>query len=334
VSARRTRIAEGIYQDRYGLAATVKLRGVQREQRFPLGTDLDRIQSWRIQTRALLDGQTPATVRRTGTLRTDGLRWIRRKEGLASFKADRSHLAAWFPRFGDRLRSAITREQLEQQIAAWRSAEPPVAVRTIRHRCRVLRELYQTLDGKKAPTPLDGLRLPAAPAPQPTAVPLSTIRRVALNLKKAGLVRDYARFLVRATTGQRPAQIMRAEPGDVDLRRKVWFVRPAKGGRAIPLPLNAEMVTAWKAFAKAKAWGPFDTTKAATVLRAHGWPAGIRPYDLRHTFAIDLLLTGADLGDVQGLLGHSQIQTTRAHYAPILTARLARVTGRRRLKLA
>ena len=37
---RRTRVAEGVYKDRYGLAATVKVHGVQREIRFPPDTSL------------------------------------------------------------------------------------------------------------------------------------------------------------------------------------------------------------------------------------------------------------------------------------------------------
>ena len=35
---RRVRIAEGVYKDRHGLAATVKVNGIQRELRFPPGT--------------------------------------------------------------------------------------------------------------------------------------------------------------------------------------------------------------------------------------------------------------------------------------------------------
>lgn len=139
---------------------------------------------------------------------------------------------------------------------------------------------------------------------------------------------------MRVYTGQRPSQIMRAEPGDVDLKRKIWFVRSGKGGRQVPLPLTPEMVRAWNVFIKANAWGEFDTAIAADVLRRRGWPEGVRPYAARSTLAIDMLLDGADLGDVQAVLGHAQIQTTRSHYAPILTARLKGVLGRRRLKLA
>ena len=40
---RRVRVAEGVYRDRYGLATTVKVNGVQREIRFPPGTPLKTI---------------------------------------------------------------------------------------------------------------------------------------------------------------------------------------------------------------------------------------------------------------------------------------------------
>ena len=37
---KRIRVAQGVYRDRHGLAATVKVNGVQREIRFPPGTPL------------------------------------------------------------------------------------------------------------------------------------------------------------------------------------------------------------------------------------------------------------------------------------------------------
>jgi integrase len=126
---------------------------------------------------------------------------------------------------------------------------------------------------------------------------------------------------------------MRAEPGDVDLKRRIWFVRAAKGGHAIPLPLTQDMIRAWKAFIAADAWGAFDARSFSKTIRRHGWPKGIRPYNLRHTFAIDHLLAGTDIGDLQGLLGHRQIETTRKFYGPILLARLKKATRGRRLRL-
>lgn len=334
---KRTRLEEGIYQDAYGLSATVKVANVQREARWPLDTDREILRRWRIQTRAELDTDREAQpVVPRGALQVDGDRWIQRKKGLACFKADWCHLKAWYPTLGTRSRSKIDREAVETVIASWREAG--IAPRTIRHRVRLLRECYRGIDGPRARTPVDDLALGAMPRPEPTAVPAATIRRVATRLKAAAktspqVAKHYARFLVRATTGQRPSQIGRALPDDVNFAQKVWYVRTSKGGHPIPLPLNREMVAAWKVFAKADAWGPFDTSTAAKVLHDHGWPDGVRPYDLRHTLAIDLLLSGADLGDVQGILGHTQIQTTRTHYAPVLTARLRSVTAKRKLRL-
>ena len=51
---RRVRVAEGIYRDRHGLAATVKVNGVQREIRFPAGTPLKTIRAKRDELRASL----------------------------------------------------------------------------------------------------------------------------------------------------------------------------------------------------------------------------------------------------------------------------------------
>lgn len=332
---RRTRIAEGIYEDRHGLAACVKVGHIQREKRYPAGTPLRDIQQWRDSERVALRKQLeigPHDRRpASGTLQHDGDRFLARKKGRVAFKADRAHLRAWYPALGQTPRRLITRATLEPIIQGMLLAN--VAPRTIRHRCRVLRELWRAVGGPKASSPTDGLSLPRIVDSAPVPVPLKTIRDVAKRLTEKGDPKDAARFAVLATTGQRPAQVMRAKPADVDLVRGIWFVRPAKDGTPVPLPMNDEMRAAWKAFKKADAWGAYDTGEFAERLRDYGWPKGIRPYQLRHTFAIDHLLHGADLGDVQGLLGHKQIQTTRTHYGPILLARLLKQTKRRTLGL-
>lgn len=348
-SRRRTRIAEGIYADRYGLAAVVKVGRRQREQRFTADTDLRVIESWRIQTRAELDFERRETQQleaddrpapERGTFAHDLPRYLKQITTRVSFKSDRSHLRAWLPYLGPLKRSQIRPSHIRAAIQAWQAEGK--SPRTIRHRLRVLRELYRALDGAHAHPPLAGIAVPKIAAPSPTPVSHVMIKAVAKSLKKgkrhakgygSDSAKTYARFLVRATTGQRPAQIGRAVPGDVDLKRKIWFVRPAKGGLTVPLPLDSAMLQAWRIFSAANAWGTFDARSFASTLRRHGWPKGIRPYVLRHTFAIDHLLAGTSLDDVQGLLGHKQIETTRKHYAPILLARLRKTVGRRKLRL-
>ncbi len=315
------------------------------------------MQRWRLRTSAELgeDAADAAAIDEPvparGTFAHDVPRRLTQLEGRASFASDRSHLRAWLPFVGPLKRTVIRASHIRAAFIAWSAAGK--SPRTIRHRRRVLRELYQGLDGAHARPPLKGVKVPKPEDPHPTPVPLVTIQRVAASLKRgktgkkrhgptrtlaftryAEPAKARARFLVRATTGQRPSQIMRAKPADVDLVRRIWFVRAGKGGHGIPLPLTPDMVRAWKAFASADAWGPFDSRSFAKTLRRHGWPKGIRPYNLRHTFAIDHLLAGTSIGDLQGLLGHRQIETTRKFYGPVLLALLKKTVGRRTLKLA
>ena len=48
----------------------------------------------------------------------------------------------------------------------------------------------------------------------------------------------------------------------------------------------------------------------------------MRPYQARHSIALELGERGSDLADVSAVLGHRQIATTRKHYAPVLVSRL------------
>ncbi len=354
---KRVRVAPGIYDDPYGRSAVVKVGRVQREQRFPPGHDLEACKGWQIRTRAELHEDRDETltidgpIPERGTYANDLPRYLKMIEGRESYASDRSHLRAWLPFIGPLKRTAIRSAHLKAGFTSWRTAGK--SARTLRHRRRVIREMWQGLDGAHAKPPVKGIKLPKPEDPIPVAVPIKTIQKVAASLK-AGLTGKkrhgpkrtlskvhypvpaavHARFLIRALTGQRPAQIGRAKPEDVDLKRKIWFVRPAKDGLTIPFPLGPETVEAWKLFAKVKAWGPFDVNNFTKTIRRHGWPEGTRPYSLRSTFAIDHLLAGTTIGELQGLLGHKQIETTRKHYAPVLLARLRKTIGKRKLRFA
>jgi hypothetical protein len=136
---------------------------------------------------------------------------------------------------------------------------------------------------------------------------------------RTGKLRDgktRARFLVLATCGKRPCQLMRARPIDLNFKTRIWDVEPAKNSHGGPLWLNDEMLAAWMSFDAADAWGDYDPVSFAKTLRRNGWPAGVRPYNMRHQTLQTMTAAGADFGAVQQAAGHASPETTRRSYVP------------------
>jgi integrase len=344
---RRRRLDSCIYQDATGCAVKVKVHGAQQELRFPLDTDLEVLRTQRDQLRLDLRAAAPGQAAR-GTLAHDAVKYCKQIAGRPGSAADRSHLRAWIDRLGPKMRGRITAADVRLALAAWRTAgtftggrgtrtrhalEAPASEKTLQQRWRVLRHLYKLLDGPTAKTPCDEVPRPKPPAATPVGVPIDRVTRVALALKQRArwtplhspARQDYARYLLLVTTGQRPAQLQRAIAEDFDLRKQFWIVRGAKGGPTHAIHLNAEMRVAVQQLLAAGALGPYDTSQLLAVARAHGWPKAIPLYNARHSVAIDAIEAGADLGDLQALLGHASIDTTRRFYGPILRMRQKRI---------
>lgn len=354
-TTQRERIAPGIYRDAYGISIIVTVKRTPHETRYALNTPLDELKVkqaeelayWR---RCAMDDVTaePSKPER-GTLAGDFARYLATRKGRASWKADTSHAAAWIKEHGRKPRALLKTPHVAKQISAWLQAGS--SPKTIKHRVRVLKELWHFCDGKHRRTPADGLKLPRVPKTTPTPIGEAVIFRVAESLK-AGLVTQrpcgpkrtiatvhhrpaeqcYARFVIRALTGQRPSQIGRARPEHIDRQNRVWWVNPGKGGNPVAFPLSDDLDVAFRYFDQVQAWGWFDTRSFSKTLKRHGWPKDRRPYALRHDFAIGRLLAGVDLGDLQGLLGHASPTTTRV-YAPVLIARLQEAISKKPLKL-
>lgn len=332
----------GVIRDRYGFRAYVKVGRLQRERRFPPDTLTKEMQKWRDETRVALRAVRVPVSR--NSLQADAARYLKQIAGRPGSAADRSHLQAWLDRYGTMVRSQVNAEHVRTALAEWRTAgtwtggrgdrpraatKKPAAEKTLQQRWRVLRHLYKTLDGPHAPTPCDDVPRPRPAAATPVGVHISKVQRVADRLAARAKDtpiqsverKDYARFMMLTTTLQRPAQLTRAIAEDFHLAEQFWIVRGAKGGPTHAIHLNAEMRKAVKLLLGAGALGTYDDKKLLAVARAHGWPATIPLYNARHSGAIDAIAAGADLGDVQAMLGHASIETTRRFYAGIIRLR-------------
>jgi integrase len=329
---KRTRLAKGIYRDKSGLSATVAIgtgaAKQQREKRYPHGTPLKDMKQWQLDTAATL--REDVGVAKRGTLAADAKRYLHLVKYLKNWSGVRSEVRAWTALYGARHRSQITPAHVLEARVKWLAEG--YAPKTVNDRVGRLRRLYRTLDAtpqrKKPPTPCDtieDLYVVEAPSVVPEEAMVWEVLAKLEEGERNGTLRDAktrARFLVQATTGKRPSEVMRTEPLDLDLTARTWRVRNGKGGQGPGIFLNDDMLEAWLVFIEADAWGWFNTGSVARVLRHAGWPAGLRPYNMRHAVGQKMQAAGVELPDIQAHYGHKQLTTTRKHYVPILDSRL------------
>lgn len=326
---------------------TVKVAGRQRERRFPADTPKREINIWKDQTKAKLKARFPAGAKpRTGaagTLEADIERVIPLRKQLASWSDYRTLLRSWIPFIGQKARDSVEKTDILAAMGTW--TEQGAAARTINNRISALRQCYAILDGDQAPTPCDGVRWLKPNKIPKQLVPVHIVNRVCAKLLErheqylAGTrtrkgrpggqhaLKDRARLMVMSACGKRPAEVGRAEPGDLDLGRRVWYDRTAKDGDSPGMYLNEEMLIAWEEFIAADAWGEFsDDGHFARRLHDAGWPKGVKPYNVRHSAWTDASERGADLADIQVGAGHKRIETTRKHYVAVLNSRMQRLS--------
>lgn len=143
-------------------------------------------------------------------------------------------------------------------------------------------------------------------------------------------------IIISAQTGARvgASELFRLTWKDVDLARCVVRIHGARKNANAPwreVPLREELISImaqWAIVDKAKGVShiihykgkPVQSIKTAWAnsLRKAGITRRIRPYDLRHAFATELIAAGADIGTVSKLLGHSSPAMVLTHYQYVM----------------
>ena len=323
---RRTRVAEGVYKDRYGLAATVKVHGVQREIRFPPDTSLKTIRARRDELRASLR-TLPHGERHT--LAHDAGRYLNQVKStlLVSFDDRRRDVEVWLPKFGH-LRTLSLPSQLaalNAQLHEWRETH---AASSCNHRRHALLHLVRLLYGRKMVVDFEDLvRFTPAP-PKPRWVQRSHIDAVLAQLTPGS--KTAARLMLMHWTGMRPSQMGRLTRADFHLDDPIPYVAVprGKGGRLAAVPLVEAGHTAARAFIEADAFGPWSCPSANKAIAAAAHRANrasFTVYQIRHSFATWLRHAGADLADIRDLYGHADAETTRIYAAPTLAKHRAAI---------
>lgn len=270
----------------------------------------------------------------------ENLRDLKLSDAIARYVTARVQLGEWMPRTASTQRRTLQRfaqdmprnrkmvgQVRRQDVEAW-LADQDVSPNAIRAYLSNLRTFFRWCaeHGHLVKDPTVGIRGPRKVATPPRNL---THDQVGAVLEVAD---DRTRLicLLGVQEGLRISEIVGLDVADVDPAGTVT-VRRGKGGRSRIVPLSDETrqaIDTYLAQAPAAMSDPLirpldGARRRLAVDTARGlvtdtmWVAGVKTgpgvistHSLRHTMANDVLDSGADLRDVQELLGHASLQTT------------------------
>jgi integrase/recombinase XerD len=153
--------------------------------------------------------------------------------------------------------------------------------------------------------------------------------------------RDRLIIQLGLNTGLRVSEIVKLRVEDVDLVGGELLVRAGKGDKDRMVPLPSHLLRELEAWVGMRMDGPvfqrngargrpttnpyLSTRTVELMILAAADRAGIQkhitPHKMRHTYATELLRRGADIREIQELLGHANLSTTEI-YTHVVVDRL------------
>jgi site-specific recombinase XerD len=143
--------------------------------------------------------------------------------------------------------------------------------------------------------------------------------------------RDRLLLALMAYGGLRRGELVGLDWDDIDLSRRLLRIRKAKGGRQRTIPIHPALVPLFTDYYATRVplteqavfvgvqGNRLHYTQLGQVFRYYVEAAGINerkrvtPHTLRHVFASELLRAGANLRQIQELLGHKHLDSTQRY---------------------
>jgi site-specific recombinase XerD len=187
--------------------------------------------------------------------------------------------------------------------------------------------------------PADKIELARTKRPQVTFLTPEEIERLSSQPDSTSLVglRDRAIIELLFSSGLRVSELVGLDRDHINLKRREFMVR-GKGQKDRPIFISEDAATCIEKYLQKREdnvkplfirysgnkqvdlSGNYHRLTARSVqrmvaryARLAGITKHVSPHTLRHSFATDLLMNGADLRSVQAMLGHSNIATTQIY---------------------
>lgn len=255
---------------------------------------------------------------------------------LSAYKRDLGQFDVFLTESGIAHVSNLEPEELEEFVAFLQDKgyKSSTVARKVAATRAFLKFLYA--EGVVEPELLDWLQQPKIERRLPKALSRDQVRRLiqAASFEETPLaLRDRAILEVLYATGMRASEVVQIEIKDVDLGS--GDIRcSGKGSKERIVPLHPQAVRALQHYSEEGR--PFILREAGEgtfflnnlgkpltrqglwfLIRHYAETAGlgdwVTPHTLRHTFATHLLEGGAELREVQQLLGHASITSTQIY---------------------
>ena len=215
-------------------------------------------------------------------------------------------------------------------------AERGLHVRSVARKVSAVRAFFRWLatEGRVPVDPAAALRIPKRGRPLPRFLSKAQVEALLVAPRGDGWTarRDRALLETLYSTGARVAEAAALDLADLDMVDGTALLR-GKGRKERLAGLGRPAVAALQAYLDAtererrrrhraavflnKSGGRLSVRGVARVLEGHalaaGLPAGTSPHVLRHSFATHLLEAGANLREVQELLGHASLASTQVY---------------------
>ena len=264
-----------------------------------------------------------------------------------SYERDLKDAAEYFSRNDISALKDITATNLNSYML-WLEKEN-LSSATVSRRIAALRSFFQYLKKENIvdTDPTGELKRPKVEKKAPRILDSEEVDRLMAQPDRKTLkgLRDRAMLELLYATGIRVSELISLEMSDIELKRGYMVCRRKVRESWIPFgdsakkALSMYLKHARDVFLKGKesslvftncSGGSMSRQGFWKIIKKYAADAGISgeitPHTLRHSFAIHLLQNGADLKNVQEMLGHSDISTT-AMYASLDTLQLRQAYG-------